>query len=118
MGLMKDCKKGDDTVCKSSYGQDACCMMVQCVDAPESPNSIQSIQQAGYVALGYPVKKGDSIHMCNMSVELLRATQDTGTDGIVTDKSNGFTIRSYCDGAKMLAGVFTSAASVIMASNY
>ena len=77
MAIAKDCKKGDDTTCKSSYGQDACCMMVQCVDAPDSPNSIQSIQQAGWVAIGYPVKKGDSTHICNLSTELLRASQDT-----------------------------------------
>ena len=118
MAIAKDCKKGDDTTCKSSYGQDACCMMVQCVDAPDSPNSIQSIQQAGWVAIGYPVKKGDSTHICNLSTELLRASQDAGTDGIVTNTGNGYTMRTYCDGAKMLAGVLTSAASVIIASTY
>ena len=74
--LYTSCKKGDDSPCKATaYGDDGCCAMVKCTDAPSG--DLTTEQQAikdGFTALGYPTEKGKDAHVCS-SLSALREAE-------------------------------------------
>ena len=107
MTTVKECKKGDDKVCKDLFAT-LCCASITAKKIGTDETTL-----AVYKALGWPLKENENKYLCAGPVASLATYKDN-----LSEETKGFQYKVYCDAAQMVKATLLAASAAFAASSF